>query len=514
MFINFLSLYLFITILVIIYISSYALNKRIFNYAIYFSVLCLCVCFYLLGYLLELNSGNLQQMIFWNQVQYIGLPFYSALWLAVTLLYTKTIRKFTLKTFTLLFFIPILTFLFRLTNPLHNLYYISMQPVTVNGQTFLLLGKGVWYYVHAAFQITTLLINNYILIKANRKYKNKKKNPYKNLIAASFLPYIGVILILTNFLGTGIDYSALITPISVFLVVFAMFVHDFLGIKATVRESIYLRSSTGNIILDANQNIVDFNDSAFRFFSMQGVELSLTQIDDILQNKSCLLDVLKSENSMDFEASGNYYEIMSETIQDKYGKKIGVLKTILDITDKKKAEQRLNELATIDGLSGLFNRRRFMELACETFSASQKNHAAFCLIMMDIDNFKNVNDKYGHSAGDAAINAVGKLIKKQFKETDISGRLGGEEFSVILKNINISKGYEITERFRKSVQNNVIEEEENKISFTVSLGVVQYDDSFKNFDEMLRLSDKAMYESKAKGKNCTTVKLTNSVQGV
>ena len=196
-------------------------------------------------------------------------------------------------------------------------------------------------------------------------------------------------------------------------------------------------------------------------------------------------------------------------MKDKKSRIIGLLKTITDITNKKCVEEELKKFATIDELSGLNNRRKFMELALSEFAFSSKNDRKFCLIMMDIDYFKNVNDKYGHSVGDLMIKFIGETIKSYFKKTDIYGRLGGEEFAVVLRNTEIEEGYKIAEQFRKTVERNILEYEDIKVDITVSIGVVEYNGKMDKFEQLLRLSDKLMYESKAKGRNCTTVLYNN-----
>ncbi|MDW7678886.1 MAG: GGDEF domain-containing protein, partial [Bacillota bacterium] len=105
-----------------------------------------------------------------------------------------------------------------------------------------------------------------------------------------------------------------------------------------------------------------------------------------------------------------------------------MIKTISDITDRVIIQERLEQLATTDELSQLYNRRYFMELAEKEFDRARRYGESFCVFMMDIDRFKRINDLWGHAAGDAVIRTVGSLIRQRFRSTDVVGRLGGEEF--------------------------------------------------------------------------------------
>ena len=261
------------------------------------------------------------------------------------------------------------------------------------------------------------------------------------------------------------------------------------------------------IIFDYYNMFLYYNYAAFNFFKNNDIDLEDLDLNSIKNDQLCL--ALKEKNTEIYKLDDKYYEIKTDIMKDKKSRIIGLLKTITDITNKKCVEEELKKFATIDELSGLNNRRKFMELALSEFAFSSKNDRKFCLIMMDIDYFKNVNDKYGHSVGDLMIKFIGETIKSYFKKTDIYGRLGGEEFAVVLRNTEIEEGYKIAEQFRKTVERNILEYEDIKVDITVSIGVVEYNGKMDKFEQLLRLSDKLMYESKAKGRNCTTVLYNN-----
>ena len=139
-----LSLYLVLAVILAQFFAAYLFSKGKTSYRKAFSALVLCISLYLLGYLMIINSNNLAEMIFWNQIQYLGLPFISVLWLMVALLYTETISSLKIQLSILLFAIPITTFFIRLTNSWHHLMYTRWEVRQFSEWYSLYMERGIW----------------------------------------------------------------------------------------------------------------------------------------------------------------------------------------------------------------------------------------------------------------------------------------------------------------------------------------------------------------------------------
>lgn len=181
---------------------------------------------------------------------------------------------------------------------------------------------------------------------------------------------------------------------------------------------------------------------------------------------------------------------------------------IYDVTNEAISRQgmqslnsQLEQISRVDGLTELFNRRYWEEQFVLEFKRDKRNESPSCLIMLDIDHFKRVNDTYGHPAGDAVIKAVAEVITKATRETDLAGRFGGEEFAVILPDTPIANVEFAAQRIRKMVEKLVVVHDEVEIKVTVSLGIAGFDQSFKDHTEWLTAADKALYEAKEGGRN-------------
>ena len=164
-------------------------------------------------------------------------------------------------------------------------------------------------------------------------------------------------------------------------------------------------------------------------------------------------------------------------------------------------EQSVN-LAAKDGLTGLFNRRYFDIHLKQMIEKANKESVKLYLLMCDLDNFKHVNDTYGHQAGDKILTIVSRILKNTIRVTDLIARFGGEEFTILLTDIDISKAIETAERVRVKIEymDFYIEDQIEPLKKTISIGVTEYkkEESIESFIER---ADKAMYEAKTTGKN-------------
>ncbi len=164
---------------------------------------------------------------------------------------------------------------------------------------------------------------------------------------------------------------------------------------------------------------------------------------------------------------------------------------------------QLYELATKDGLTKLYIHRHFYLLLESEMKRVQRYHHVLTLLMMDIDNFKHVNDTYGHLAGDMVLKEIASAISKTIRHVDIAARYGGEEFTVILPETNALNGVIIAERIRQKISEiKVNVSEDLTISPTVSIGVAEYPNASEDITGLIDASDKALYASKENGKNC------------
>lgn len=184
-----------------------------------------------------------------------------------------------------------------------------------------------------------------------------------------------------------------------------------------------------------------------------------------------------------------------------------------DISERKAQEELLASQANIDFLTGLPNRRYFLELSERELMRAQRNGSQTSLIMLDLDEFKSINDNHGHHIGDRALESLGTVCKQLLREADIIGRMGGEEFAILLPETSCRQALDIAERLRQGIEQAEIELEDGGVlHFTASLGVdtLAAADGM-DIDRLLNGADHALYEAKRGGRNrvCNTESKVN-----
>ncbi len=176
-----------------------------------------------------------------------------------------------------------------------------------------------------------------------------------------------------------------------------------------------------------------------------------------------------------------------------------------DITERVQLYQEVQRLANLDGLTGCFNRRYFMEKAAQEIHRSMRYNRPLSLLMIDIDHFKGVNDRYGHQAGDQLLCNLVLLCQKQIRNDDTLGRYGGEEFIVLMPETASEGAMLASERLREKIEKMKINTLEGGLSVTVSMGLASLERGFDKthtLDALIKSADLALYAAKAAGRNC------------
>ena len=165
-------------------------------------------------------------------------------------------------------------------------------------------------------------------------------------------------------------------------------------------------------------------------------------------------------------------------------------------------EKKMRALANYDVLTGVMNRRPFFTNCASLYHLMFRNESPFSFAYIDIDDFKMINDTYGHPAGDKVLAAFASIVNKRLRKSDVIGRIGGEEFGIALPDTSLKDAANMLDDIRKNVQNSSIEYSGHTIRFTISIGVSVFDQhNAVNLEQLIKNSDTALYEAKGTGKN-------------
>jgi diguanylate cyclase (GGDEF)-like protein len=212
---------------------------------------------------------------------------------------------------------------------------------------------------------------------------------------------------------------------------------------------------------------------------------------------------------------GNREGGFDEAVQQLLQPLVVTLGTLLHarvVEDQRQAmEEQLRHLATVDALTQLANRRAFMDAAEQQFRQARRYQQPCTLALLDLDHFKRINDEHGHAGGDAALKAFSQVMKQSTRETDLIGRVGGEEFAVLLTQTSEQEAWVALERIRQQLSQTTVVHGNSTMQLTVSIGMAPWHSALHGLEDWLTQADHALYGAKSGGRNCMVCATTPSI---
>ncbi len=502
-----LSGFLFASALLYIFISIYSFTANKTSIAVTFALLCLCFSFYSAGYAMELYSEDFMEMLFYNQLQYIGIPFLAPLWLLLSLQYINKYKALALWVRLSIFVIPSATFVLRLTNSLHHLYYTYIGHASYGLFPVLFVGKGLWYYINGLYMTLCILLSAWFYLSKCKKHTGFARKQCLIMLAASLLPWLAFLPSLFSASPGGVDLIPFTGTVSCILFLIVLFRFQFLDLKPLARDKVFESSNDGIIVLDTRYSIIDFNPMAAGIFPALRPDSYNKNIRKVLEDDARALSAIlnPAENRYTLVNSGRtyHYNIRCSEIHVKNELVTGLTVTISDVTKHVEAMERLDYLASRDDLTGLYNRRQFFKCGSYELERAKRYRHSLSFIILDIDFFKSINDEYSHQAGDHILKSVSDICLQSLRSVDILGRYGGEEFVVFLPETGLKHALLTAERIRENIESAGVNYENKVIRVTASIGVTGLDNvGSETLEAFLKNADKALYTAKAEGRNC------------
>lgn len=302
---------------------------------------------------------------------------------------------------------------------------------------------------------------------------------------------------------------------------------------ATLERSILAERAKRDLIINASpfpilisrlldDSILIINPKAQKLFNLPKDKIPTFTFSNYFADsvkRTELISRIKRENTIeDFEVQmkdpqtyKTFWVSLSTRVIDLDGE-LALYTTFKDITHRKEKETELYEKASTDSLTGLFNRRQFETMAHKEMNKSWRYQTPCCILMLDIDHFKKINDTYGHQAGDEVLKNLSLHLKANLRDTDILARFGGEEFIILLAQTEENPGFIVAERLRDSIENMTTIFEDKEIRITISIGLA-FSKYFDSLNAIIQGADDALYQSKKSGRNRVTIyKPTASAQ--
>lgn len=493
---------------VILFIATIPFIKE--RTALIFALLVLAFAFYILGYFFELKSTNVENLFNCIRFEYVGITLIPPLWILFLMKFVNSDAKIKPRFALLLFFIPAATLVILNTNPLHHFYYTNITMETINGLTISHLEKGPWYWVQNLYFNVAVLFGVFILIRAYRKSSDLQKKRVLNLFIASLFPWIFYIFYMTGLNPSGIDFSFIGYIFTAFLFFYNLYRYKLFDVLPVARDSLFIHIQDGVFILDPKKAIVDVNDSALKMFKLDKSPVGklVDTVDPLLAGVFDGADHYIHPIEMIFNNdTGNcWLEVRSTVLKDRFETLRGYLVIVHDITHRKLMEEQLRLAAITDALTDLPNRRQFEERFVESVHIAARYGLKLSLCICDIDFFKLINDRYGHSTGDIAIKIFAESIFTEIRDTDFVARYGGDEFCILFTNTPADKAVIAVDRIRNRLKRTpFLTPDGTEFFVTGSFGLANMPESDKNGSELTERADAALYVSKNTGRDKVTL---------
>ncbi len=213
-------------------------------------------------------------------------------------------------------------------------------------------------------------------------------------------------------------------------------------------------------------------------------------------------DVIETQESMASEDDARHYISVRFPIRDSQGEISGLCGMLTDVTELKRTQDRLELLSQHDELTGLFNRRHFLTIARAAFAQFLNRREGLAVLMIDIDHFKRINDRYGHHAGDSVLKTAGHVMHAALRDNDVLGRLGGEEFGVLLRDCTREGALLVAERLRHEFSKKIFDVgATDELRCTLSIGLAFMRPDHEDIDVVIKEADQALYRAKHAGRN-------------
>jgi diguanylate cyclase (GGDEF)-like protein/PAS domain S-box-containing protein len=480
------------------------------------------------AYAMSWSLVELNQKILWLKIMYFGVVAVPTLFLVFTLIFTRneswlTARNMLLLSVQPLAMIALIWFDIRLV-------FDKLELGWAGRFTVLQIGRGPGFWISTYYSYAIILLAFYILgvsaIRANPFFRRQ----YLLILIGSVIPFAASVFTQTNYRELAdLDMAPISFAISSILYAYAVFRHQFLDLLPVARGHLIESMSDGVLVLDEQARIVDINPAMQSIIDKEPDSLIGQNVSVVLklwtQNTEQLLNGIETRTELRISKKplpSRYLDLRISPLYDDNQKANGRLMVLRDVTDRKEVEKdlrramdrlqtqlieigtlqsQLREQAIRDALTNLFNRRYLEETLERELARAKRESYPLCVIMMDLDYFKDVNDTYGHEAGDVVLKTLAETVTKQSRHGDFVCRYGGEEFVLVMPNIGIEKAEERARKLHQMIDDLNIPYGRFNLNTTISMGIAWYPAHGETKEALLRAADMAMYVAKNTGRN-------------
>jgi diguanylate cyclase (GGDEF)-like protein len=464
-------------------------------------LLALCAAIYCYGSSEEIRQISLAGAQFWLHVEYIGLPWIPVVWV---LLARKQLNL--PGCLWRLLVIPVVTFVAQWTNSLHGLFIRSVEFLPRPPFWIVYMHRGPLDYLFLVYLYGAFIYGAWIYL-ANYRSPSRPVSPQRLLFVFSAAPpLVGYLIYFFGLSPWGLDIAPLLLTVGVAWGYYAVIRLECFDLVPMARSLVFTGMRDAALVTDLLYRLIDLNPAAHKLLATLGGfrvgQDITTRHQELMPLRQLFLDPAHSlEIEMTIGAELRHFELRTLPLRAA-GQQYGWAVLLADITARTRLLHDLRRDAETDELTGVANRRRFTTAIEIEYERSNRHHSTFCVMIVDLDHFKSINDDGGHMVGDKVLTTVASRILSSLRSIDLLSRYGGDEFAILLPETSAVDALEIAERIRRAVAGISIDLGEKRIAPSVSIGVAA-SDPVRNSDwgQLLDEADQALYRGKAEGRN-------------
>ena len=488
-----------------------ALRRRHVPGAAAFAAMMLAGAFWCAAYGGELLATTLTAKELWAQVAYVGIVVVPPSWLVFCLRYTGRLHGRRRIALSLLYVVPALTVALVFLGPHAGLVWSSVRMASLGTVDTFVVTHGAWFWAHTAYSYVCLLTGSALLLSTVLREVRPLTGQGITMVLAVALPWFAnvVTLVFVQPL-TGLDLTPPALVLSGALVALGLsrygVLHVFPGMVPVARDAVMQGMRDGVLVIGRNGVILNANRAAEHLLDVEPGRLAGHSVADFIADlptpgaAAAETGALHREYSFETALPGaDGDDRFVEVVVSRLGSNPaapGVVMVMRDVTERRMLEDELKHRALHDELTGLPNRALLREQLKTLSALERRDGRPIALLMLDLDRFKEINDTFGHAAGDRVLCTMAERLCEGLRDSDLVARLGGDEFAIVLPGCDLDQAVAMATALRDRVTG-LQTVQHRQVSVSTSIGIAVGPDDGADEGTLMQHADVALYLAKA-----------------
>jgi diguanylate cyclase (GGDEF)-like protein len=485
---------------------------------------------------LETAAVGIPLKVTFAKIEYLGITLAPPLLLWFAVEFSRQ-EKLSLRwRHAVLALIPLLTVLVAATNDWHHLLWTRFTPAPDVNANLVLYEYGIWFWIFVGFDYMLVLAASLLIIRSAVRFRDLYRAQALMVILALPLPWLGNILYIFKLGHPGEDLTPIGFGLAGMILVGSIFRLQLFELAPVARDRVIEWMDDALIVVDRQLRLVDINPAAVRLLAQVQPEQPPESTGGLVGRPARtalvkfprLIERLAhaQEGRFEFQAQARdqQFEFQGRIspLYDRSKLLVGWVVILHDITDLNRARddayqardqalataaensrlyEQMRQMAVTDPLTGLYTRRHFFSLSALAFEQSRIHGQPLCAVMIDLDHYKSINDRFGHATGDRVLQLVARFCLDSLRKMDVVGRYGGDELVVLLPQTHLAQAVQAAERLRARIEAAGLDTGTQPVKITISVGAAECDLRIDTLESLIEHADQALYAAKQTGRN-------------